>query len=207
MNLGFTFCSSCQRGQSRLKEIVGRPSNIIALLAVLLTFSQLILTSNESRKASRSASDADKALTEISVALSRIEKIEGSVQGLLQSTQENARNSTDTYLKIRELEANLDEFSDQQKVKIDIAKVELNAASVKYNNLASELAEIEPTITTIQRKRTCRMYFLRKKCKDQEIPVTVKNPEYVAFQKQVLDAESILKQKEQVLSMQLNSEQ
>ena len=202
LNEGYSHCTVCSKPQSRFHNIFGEGGNLIALLAALITFAQLMVAIGQNNSAVEAADLAEQAQISTEQAVTKFEKLETRFKQIELDTRNAVSEIKQTSLKLQAIE------SESNREEIERAQNELSKARNEYDQLAEKLANTSPTtvvpkVVTKTRKECINLGFT-KTCTNvpdvRTVQETVANPEYKAIQLELEVKLTELQAKEKALA-------
>lgn len=207
LNTGFNLCTICNKNQNRFHNLFGEGSNLIGLLAALLTFAQLMVAIEQNNKAVDAAEISEKAKINTEKAVAKFEKLESRFKQIEIDTRQAASEIKQTSLKIQAIE------SKENKQTIIVAQNELALVRESYDNLKLKLDNTSSTIRIPKQitttKKQCTDLGFTKLCKNVPVIKTINqnvaNPEYKALQLRLESKQAEVNAKELALSSVLGN--
>ena len=159
LNVGYNHCTNCHKNQSRLSGFIGNGTNVIGLIAALVTLGQLLLAIEQNNSAVNAADIAEKAKVSTEEALLNYEKLEIRLKQIEIDTRQ-------ALSEIKQIELDSKVAENKNDIKIfEPAQFELKGAQDRYFDLKGSLAGVAPTLsvekeikTTITKCTTCLLY-------------------------------------------------
>lgn len=203
LNQGFKVCKTCHKNQSRLHSIFGEGSNLIGVIAAIITFGQLMIAIQQNNSAIDAAKIAEDAQISTQEAVQKFDKLESKFKQIELDSNQVASELRQAILKIKALEPDIIENK-----RVDNATKDLNKVRSEYSALKAKLVAVPKTIEISEpqvrmEKQCTNILGLKAICTNvpQTIIVekSIANPEYRSIQKQLEQKQIEIKAMEEIL--------
>lgn len=206
LNSGFKLCPICHKNQSRFHHVFGEGSNLIGLIAAVITFAQLMVAIEQNNSAVAAAEISEQAKISTEDAAEKIQKLENKFMKIELDTRQAASEIRQTTLNIQALKAN------DNKPAVVAAQKELSQTKQEYDQLQAQLKTISPTQTIASTvtgtKKECINLGFTKTCTNvpdvRQVTKKIANPGYRALQLELESKQAQIQAKEAGLGAAIN---